>query len=69
MTKRFLVHPFVMLGLGVLLIVGAGCESVGLRSMKIYIQQRNWEKALEQGNIALAENPNDAEAWFAMAQV
>ncbi len=37
--------------------------------MKIYIQQRNWEKAIEQGNIALAENPNDAEAWFAMAQV
>jgi tetratricopeptide (TPR) repeat protein len=50
-------------------LAGSGCESVGLRSMKIYIQQKNWEKAIEQGHVALAENPNDAAAWFAMAQV
>jgi len=51
------------------LSVGIGCESVGLRSMRIYMQQRNWEKALEQGKMAVAENPRDAEAWFAIAQV
>jgi len=55
--------------LGFALVLGSGCESVGLRSMRIYIQQRNWAKALAQGRIAVAESPNDAEAWFAIAQV
>lgn len=58
---------FSMLGLA--LIATAGCESVGLRSMRIYMQQRNWEKALDQGRLAVSENPGDAEAWFALAQV
>ena len=46
-----------------------GCESVGLRSMRIYMQQQNWSRALEQGKAAVAENPQDAAAWFAIAQV
>ena len=46
-----------------------GCESVGLRSMRIYMQQQNWARALEQGKVAVAENPQDAAAWFAIAQV
>lgn len=59
----------VLFGLGLTFMVGTGCESVGLRSMRIYMQQKNWEKALSQGQIAVAENPNDFEAWFAVAQV
>ena len=55
--------------LGVAMVFGIGCESVGLRSMRIYMQQQNWPKALEQGKVAVAENPQDADAWFAIAQV
>jgi len=55
--------------LGISLAFGIGCESVATRSMKIYMQQQNWEKALDQGRQAVAETPNDFEAWFAMAQV
>ena len=56
-----------MVAVGV--IAGAGCESVGLRSMKIYMQQQNWDKALEQGQLATADNPNEAEAWFNLSYV
>lgn len=59
--------------MGVVLIaaltIGIGCESVGLRSMRIYMQQENWGRALEQGRTAVAENPNDDEAWFNIAFV
>jgi tetratricopeptide (TPR) repeat protein len=51
------------------LTMGIGCESVGLRSMKIYMQQENWGKALEQGLTAVGENPEDDEAWFNIAYV
>lgn len=59
--------------MGVVLIaamaLGIGCESVGLRSMKIYMQQENWDRALEQGMTAVNENPEDDEAWFNIAFV
>ena len=49
-----------MIALGV--IAGLGCESVSLRAMKIYMQQQNWEKALEQGYQATRQDPSDAQA-------
>lgn len=55
--------------LAMTVFAGFGCESVGLRSMKIYMQQQNWEAALEQGRKAVAENPSDADAWFNIALV
>lgn len=66
-NRRTIVSWVLLLGMSI--AVGIGCESVGLRSMKIYMQQQNWEKALEQGWTAVGENPNDAAAWYNMAIV
>jgi tetratricopeptide (TPR) repeat protein len=53
----------------VALVAIVGCESVGLRSMRIYMQQQNWSKALEQGLKATQDDPTDVDAWFNVAAV
>jgi tetratricopeptide (TPR) repeat protein len=57
----------VTLSLG--LIALAGCDSVGLRSMKRDISLGLWGNALKNGKSAVAENPKDAEAWAKLAVV
>ncbi|RMF68466.1 MAG: tetratricopeptide repeat protein [Calditrichaeota bacterium] len=42
----------------------AGCQPKELTSAKIYIQNRNWEKALEQLEQAVKLYPENAEAHF-----
>ncbi|GEM_PF-888470 len=61
--KRFLAA-------GLLVGVIAGCASTPHKtSVKIYIQQRNWAKALNEGKAWVKEAPQDPEAyyWIAMA--
>lgn len=41
-----------------------GCQSVATTSAKLRNQEGNFEKAIELAKQALAENPNDAEAYF-----
>jgi tetratricopeptide (TPR) repeat protein len=53
----------------VALVAIVGCESVGLRSMRIYKQQQNWSKALEQGLKATQDDPADVDAWYEIALV
>jgi len=51
------------------LVAISGCETVGLRAMRIYMLQQNWEKALQQGLLATQKNPTDVDAWFNTAAV
>ena len=53
------------------MLVGAvllpGCQSTALTSAKLYIQQEDWERAVEQLQAAVETTPTDAEAWMLLA--
>jgi len=65
MKSRFTVMTIVVLGF-VLLFVA--CQTKEVTSAKVYIQQDNWDKAIEQLDIAVSMYPNDAEAHFLLGQ-
>ena len=50
--------------LGLLAIVAVGCQSVNTTSAKLRNQEGNYELAIDLAKKALADNPNDAEAYF-----
>lgn len=52
------------LGLGAVLLALAGCAPKEVTSLKIYVQQRNYDKAIEQGNKALVTNPNSGDTYY-----
>ena len=54
---------FLTLVLGGILLWN-GCQQTAVTSAKVYIQQQNYEKAIEQAELAIKTNPNDAEAYF-----
>jgi protein O-GlcNAc transferase len=52
----------------VLALIAAGCQQTAVTSAKVYIQQGQYEKALEQCELAVKTNPKDPAAWFVMGQ-
>jgi len=48
----------------VVALVAAGCKSVNTTSAILHNQSGRYDLAIETSNLALAENPNDAEAEF-----
>lgn len=59
-----------ILSIGLLATIITGCASTPHKtSVKIYIQQRNWAKALKEGQAWVKEDPNNPEAyyWLSMA--
>ena len=45
-----------------------GCQVKEVTSAKVYIQQDNWDKAMEQLQLAVELYPTNAEAWFMLGQ-
>jgi len=45
-----------------------GCRSTAFTSAKVYIQQDNWDKAIEQLEIEVAQNPRNAEAHYLLGR-
>ncbi|HHS14429.1 MAG TPA: tetratricopeptide repeat protein [bacterium] len=41
-----------------------GCQQTYINFAKMYIEQNNYEMALEQTQLALDENPDNIDAWF-----
>src|SRR5262245_5941436 len=41
-----------------------GCAPKEKTSLKIYVQQKLYDKAIEQGNLALKENPQDGDTHY-----
>ena len=55
------------LGLLALILVGLmGCSSKEQTSVKISTRQKLYDKAINQGNMALAKNPNDGDTHYFM---
>lgn len=63
---------FISLGLSITVIVGllilVNCQTKEVTSAKVYIQQDDWDKAIEQLEQAVKLYPNDPEAHFLLAQ-
>jgi tetratricopeptide (TPR) repeat protein len=51
-------------GILIYLVLLIGCGSPHMRAGKIYLDQEEYEKAIEQFKLQLKEKPNDAEAWW-----
>lgn len=49
-------------------ILMTGCQQTAVTSAKVYLQQANYDKAIEQCLIAVETVPTDAEAWFVLGQ-
>ncbi len=65
MKSRLMVLAVVILSLA---IVFLACQTKEVTSAKVYIQQDNWDKAIEQLELAVSMYPNDAEAHFMLGQ-
>ena len=61
---------FVVLTLfAALIFSGFQCSSTELTSAKLYIQQKNYDKALSTLQKEVAKNPQSDEGWFLMGNV
>ncbi len=49
-------------------IFSMGCQNTAVTSAKVYMQQNNYDKAIEQCQIAIDQNPKDAEAYFVLGK-
>lgn len=64
-------HLFVVVGLLFvgLMVSGYQCSSTEITSAKLYIQQKNYDKALDALQKEIAKNPQSAEGYFLMGEV
>jgi len=65
MKKLLIVLSVLILG-GVLFFTG--CQQTAVTSAKVYMQQNNYDKAIEQCKVAIAQVPNDPDAYFILGQ-
>jgi tetratricopeptide (TPR) repeat protein len=65
MKSRFTVLAVVILSLAIMFLA---CQTKEVTSAKVYIQQDNWDKAIEQLEMAVSMYPTDAEAHFMLGQ-
>lgn len=65
--KRKLVRffPVIVVVAGMVLVA---CQSKELTSAKVYIQQDQWDKAIEQLEMAVENYPDDAEAHYLLGE-
>ncbi|MFQ5633461.1 MAG: tetratricopeptide repeat protein, partial [bacterium] len=63
-------HNYLLVGLLVALGLGAmwACQPKEVTSAKVYIQQNDWDKAIEQLESAVASTPENAEAQYLLGQ-
>ena len=50
------------------LILFTSCQQTAVTSAKVYMQQSNWDKAIEQCKLAIEEIPENPEAYFVLGQ-
>jgi len=57
-----------LLSLALAATIFMACQSKEVTSAKVYIQQNNWDKAIEQLEMAIKAYPNDAEAYYLLGE-
>lgn len=68
MRKRLAVSNFLLIGSMVLSIILIGCQPKEVTSAKVYMQQKNWAKAIEQLTKAAEFYPYDAEVFYLLGK-
>ena len=61
-----LFSGLILLGL---MLSGYQCSSAEMSSAKLYIQQKNWDKATESLNKEISKNPKSDEAFYLLGIV
>ncbi len=64
-----LLAPLVIIMAISFAFVGFQCSSAELTSAKLYIQRSEWDKAEEQLQKDVANNPKDGEGWYLLGRV
>jgi tetratricopeptide (TPR) repeat protein len=67
MQKRIWL-PAALLSTLLLFVLFTGCQDTYTTSAKVYMQQNNYDKAIEQCLLAVDQIPNNAEAYFVLGQ-
>jgi tetratricopeptide (TPR) repeat protein len=65
MRRRYLA---LMAALTVSLGLLTGCQNPALTGAKVYIQQQDWDNALVQLEVAVQQEPNNAEAHYLLGR-
>ena len=65
MKSRFMVPAAVLLSFMILFMA---CQTKEVTSAKVYIQQDDWDKAIEQLEMAVSMYPNDVEAHYLLGE-
>jgi len=65
MKSRLLAMAVLMISIAIIL---AACQTKEVTSAKVYIQQDNWDKAIEQLEQAVELYPSDAEAHYLLGE-
>lgn len=68
MRKRLAVSNILLLGFVVLSIILIGCQPKEVTSAKVYMQQENWAKAIEQLTHAAELYPYNAEVFYLLGK-
>jgi tetratricopeptide (TPR) repeat protein len=62
--KRYLPAIFLLAGVAYVSMTGFQCGSADVTSGKLYLQQKQYQKAEESLAREVQKNPNNEEAWF-----
>ena len=65
--KKNIIGPVVLISLGLIVLL-LGCQSKEVTSAKVYIQQDDWPKAIEQLEQAVSLYPNNPEAHYLLGE-
>lgn len=65
-NSKLIILGVLMMGL---MFLGFQCSSTELTSAKLYIQQKNWDKAIETLNTEVTKNPKSDEGYFLLGTV
>jgi tetratricopeptide (TPR) repeat protein len=65
-NSKLIVFGMLLLGM---MFLGFQCASTELTSAKLYIQQKNWDKAIETLNAEVAKNPKSDEGYYLLGTV
>ena len=63
MKQKLVIPILIFLSIG-LITQGFQCGSPEFTGAKVYIQQKNYDKAIENLEIEVQKNPNNDEAWY-----